>query len=362
MNLLTGYSLRVIRSIALILFGVSLTLIVLELLLEMIDPFGMVFFTENERYKSSVITVPDYAYVNSPGIGIFQGVEVNINSEGFRGPEFKVHKPPEHKRILILGDSVVFGWGVPQEDILAAQLQDILNERRGPQQNIEVISAAACSWNTRIEYEFLKKRGLDYSPDVLILIMVDNDVLPDKRANTQVDQKELFPSETAQQPTGSTHNIVARSMTYVKQHTYLGRLITLIQTRPQFLTQLATLYTTPDSPQLKDARLALEGIVKLCQDNEVPLVLFLYGDESSNFSTAFLDYYREYLQAQDTPYHLFPTELFAPHLRNSFADSHVNAGGLRIMAQAIFEALPPEIFNGESADQRQNLSVGLVTH
>ena len=36
---------------------------------------------------------------------------VHINSQGTRGPEFQIQKPPNTIRILSLGDSRTFGWG-----------------------------------------------------------------------------------------------------------------------------------------------------------------------------------------------------------------------------------------------------------
>ena len=44
---------------------------------------------------------------------------VHINSQGTRGPEFHRAKPPGTFRILSLGDSRTFGWGLTEaEDLL----------------------------------------------------------------------------------------------------------------------------------------------------------------------------------------------------------------------------------------------------
>src|ERR1044071_10159386 len=56
----------------------------------------------------------------------WQGIPVDINSHGFRGPEIPYEKPPATFRILNLGDSVVMGWGVRQEDTYGRRLESLL--------------------------------------------------------------------------------------------------------------------------------------------------------------------------------------------------------------------------------------------
>ena len=50
-----------------------------------------------------------------------EGVEVSINSLGMRGPE-PLPTDKVKRRIVILGDSFAFGWGVPDSDCLRGQL------------------------------------------------------------------------------------------------------------------------------------------------------------------------------------------------------------------------------------------------
>lgn len=50
-----------------------------------------------------------------------EGVVVSINSLGMRGPEPDLTSPGK-QRILIVGDSVAMGWGVPERETLRGQL------------------------------------------------------------------------------------------------------------------------------------------------------------------------------------------------------------------------------------------------
>ena len=47
---------------------------------------------------------------------------VHINSHGTRGPEFETRKPANTTRILSLGDSRTFGWGLAQAETYSGVL------------------------------------------------------------------------------------------------------------------------------------------------------------------------------------------------------------------------------------------------
>ncbi len=134
-----------------------------------------------------------YAYIHRPGYqGTFQGVRVSINSHGLRGREFNTVKPPGKIRILILGDSVVFGWGAPQDSIFGARLQDMFKSWT---EKVEVISAGVGSWNTRTEYEFLRSTAIQFQPDILLLVIVSNDLEPHRRGRTAAHKAIVFKSD-----------------------------------------------------------------------------------------------------------------------------------------------------------------------
>ena len=109
---------------------------------------------------------------------------VSINTHGLRAHEFSTEKPDGITRILLLGDSVVFGWGVEQEKtsgyLLNQSLKDLL-------QPIEVIPAGVCSWNTRTEYEYLVSEGSKISPNIVVLVVVTNDIVPKKGGRKEVE-------------------------------------------------------------------------------------------------------------------------------------------------------------------------------
>ena len=62
--------------------------------------------------------------------GIFKGGHYRSNRTGLRGPDYPLHPSPGVFRIAIVGDSVVFGSGVDDDDTYAAKLEARLNRDR----------------------------------------------------------------------------------------------------------------------------------------------------------------------------------------------------------------------------------------
>ncbi len=96
--------------------------------------------------------------------------EVNVNAAGFRDVERELEKPAGTKRVLLLGDSVTWGWGVGEED----RFGEMLDEQLGA--DVEVLNLACPGYGTDQQYWTLLERGLAYDPDVVVLSFVLNDV------------------------------------------------------------------------------------------------------------------------------------------------------------------------------------------
>ncbi len=121
--------------------------------------------------------VPGLVWENIPHFqGSYGGVPVKINSQGFRDYDrYSQEKPEGVNRLLILGDSIVFGHGVPMRDTFAKKLEDKFN--RDEVGEYEVINTGVPGYNTFQEMVFFREIGLKYSPDVLVLAFCLNDPL-----------------------------------------------------------------------------------------------------------------------------------------------------------------------------------------
>lgn len=107
---------------------------------------------------------PGVCYSMPVGVqGIHAGVAFKTNNLGMRDRVRDEKKPAGVKRVLVLGDSMVFGQAVEQEKVFTHLLEQKLGS------SIEVLNAGHCAYNTEEEYHFLKYRGLKWEPDILIL-------------------------------------------------------------------------------------------------------------------------------------------------------------------------------------------------
>ncbi|HOC55633.1 MAG TPA: SGNH/GDSL hydrolase family protein [Verrucomicrobiota bacterium] len=94
---------------------------------------------------------------------------VRINSHSTRGPEFLPAKPPGTFRILSLGDSRTFGWGLAESETYSARLQQLLQEHFGASRRVEVINSGVNAWSYPQMLVYLRDTALRYQPDAVIL-------------------------------------------------------------------------------------------------------------------------------------------------------------------------------------------------
>jgi len=106
--------------------------------------------------------------------GRFMGQPVVINSEGLHDYEYSRRKEPGTFRIVGVGDSSLFGWGVPFEESGLKVLERRLNEKSRARK-FEVINFAVPGYNTAMEAETFVQRCLEYAPDLVLLSFNTND-------------------------------------------------------------------------------------------------------------------------------------------------------------------------------------------
>ena len=93
------------------------------------------------------------------------------NSLGLRSDvETPFKAPPNTKRVLCLGDSYTFGFGVGSEETYPGYLEKILNDASNDSRRYQVINAGfASGLSTDAEYLYLREIGFKFSPDIVVL-------------------------------------------------------------------------------------------------------------------------------------------------------------------------------------------------
>jgi hypothetical protein len=94
-------------------------------------------------------------------------IDVHINKDGLRGPELQP-RTDSAVRILCLGDSMTWGWGVTEEQVFTAVLGQQL-QKHYPDTNIQMINAGVPFSGTNDEVALLKRRIVEFDPDIVVL-------------------------------------------------------------------------------------------------------------------------------------------------------------------------------------------------
>ncbi len=84
-----------------------------------------------------------------------------INSLGFRGREYNLHKPDGIFRIVVIGDSLTFGDGVEERYHFLTLLEKYYK-------NVEVLNLGVSGFGIDQELLFLKKKGFKFEPDLIL--------------------------------------------------------------------------------------------------------------------------------------------------------------------------------------------------
>lgn len=107
------------------------------------------------------------AYLGGPDRG-----QVRVNSLGLRGAEIARAKPPGTRRVLVLGDSYVFGVGVDEEHLFTTRLAERLSRGGAP---VEAVNAGVSGYSNDQQLILLEELGPQLAPDLVVLVMCDND-------------------------------------------------------------------------------------------------------------------------------------------------------------------------------------------
>ena len=120
---------------------------------------------------------PELPYRLRPGVEVATGgVRIRVNQLGLRGPDTTAVPAPGTVRILVLGDSVVFGQGVDDDATFGAALGRRLGERWGTR--VEALNAGVQGYDTVAEAAFLAGPGAGLGASGVVVGMSLNDYDP----------------------------------------------------------------------------------------------------------------------------------------------------------------------------------------
>ncbi len=97
---------------------------------------------------------------------------VTISSQGLRDDEVAPAPAEGTERLLCLGDSFTFGWGVEAEDAFCQRLEGLLEPAW------ETVNLGIPGQNTKQQIRRLELQGLAFAPDVVLVQFEEGDLEP----------------------------------------------------------------------------------------------------------------------------------------------------------------------------------------
>ncbi|MAF66905.1 MAG: hypothetical protein CMJ84_14775 [Planctomycetes bacterium] len=140
-------------------------------------------------HPAYVVRDPDLGWAYSPGARRRHrseefDVEVRIHSRGFRGEEWDLESDAS-PRVLILGDSFAFGWGVEEHETFSAHLA-------AEHEDWLVCNAAISGFGTDQELLVLRRLASKVRPDIVVCVFCTNDVYENATAVSYGKPKPRF--------------------------------------------------------------------------------------------------------------------------------------------------------------------------
>jgi lysophospholipase L1-like esterase len=272
---LTGWKKRVALLIIL-MFSMIVSLLICEVAARLfLPPNIMPRWVENAPYGirkqvgnvRGFIVTPQYRH------------RFSTNSKGFRGTnEYAVPKPPGLFRALALGDSVVCGYGVEDDQTFCAKMERKLS----PSRRLEVLNLGIPGFGNAEELIQLEQVGFEYQPDLIILGYFVNDHFENITSDLyRLQEGKLFRNERASDPAFFLRDRLSRipGYNFFCQHSYLLNFLRLKASN--FFRgrvgqkHMAGSYTgeNPDERQIALTAALIDQIIGACSKRGIPVVV-----------------------------------------------------------------------------------------
>lgn len=219
---------------------------------------GMQFDLEMWRYAREIkrrSSNPAIGHEHTPNTRAhLMGVDVAISSQGLRDRDFAQVPPPGRTRILMLGDSLAFGWGVPQDRTYSKRLEQML---RDGGRDVEVINTGVGNYNTEMEVAYFLERGAAFKPHYVVLNYFINDAEP-----TPQDRSNFLSRNS-------------RAFVYFASRVDMAMRMVNVADRTDWKTYYNSLY---DEQGVARVAAAVERLAAYCREHGIKLYLANYPE------------------------------------------------------------------------------------
>jgi len=291
-----------------------------ELGIRTVDFYGISYYELVGGYMLNMKADEHLVYRHKPSWEQrFGDVLITYNERGLRDRPILPKAEGEY-RILALGDSITFGWGVSQNQIFTFRLEQLLQGRL--QRPVRVINSGVGGYNTVQELTYFKQEGITFQPDLVMLTYVENDIEENKGPFDPWTQVSLRGKSLPEM----VRTMLAKLWLYrLADHAYH-------YASPK---QLKGQSSNPSQggQGWSNSMSALDELVVMCEKQNIPLIVFYWRYEPDEQNPLFEDVVRHAnrVPVKDIGQWLGGLDKFS--LIISKVDSHPNAEGHRVMAE-----------------------------
>ena len=220
-------------------------------------------------------------------------VGITTNTSGMRnaGRDYLVARTSGVGRIALLGDSFVFGFGVEDEEVVSARLEDLLNG--GGRRCCEVLNFGVPGFGQAEELLTYWNKVRSFAPDAVVVFYFENDLGNNEVADlfTVDDVGRLTPSGRTYLPgVDMRERLYAFPPTrWLFEHSQLWNLVrnrlSLLVQRSLLASHAMNTFVTPSEHAVALTRaLLLRFVADLRRDGVLPIVFVIpTRDLASNF-------------------------------------------------------------------------------
>jgi hypothetical protein len=212
---------------------------------------------------------------------LYEGVTWEVNEDGFRGQRVTAEKTLNSKRLLFLGSSVTFGWGVSAEKAFPELVRKGLEEAL-PGSAFETLNAGVPGYSSYQGLRYLKTIFSRYEPDVVVAEFGINDgTMAVGKADKDWQPGFWDPARKALRYSGWGRLVLTVFRPFVKKPDMDNIRQTRAQAQGNFYRVGMTGTATRVAPD--DFRANLDSMAALCQENGALFFVLIPGFSGNVF-------------------------------------------------------------------------------
>jgi hypothetical protein len=297
---------------------------------EMLKEAGQLY-PPSEKLFSRVLERESLGHKNHPSMGL-----------SLRDYEYPIEKPAGTYRIIGLGDSFAWGWGVANNRTTTFKYLECWLNAAGQGKSFEVINCAQPAKSVRYYESFVKEYGKKFDPDMfLILYNLNDSYLP--HASMVVDKRTEMLMQEQKDPLSDVsllYRFVKKRIVKRRVHNYT-------------VGHIKDGYFGPDKDQRwGKAQENLIEIQRVCQEQGIELVVAIFPllfelEKNYPFKDEVEEIDRFLKSRQIKSVNLLPFFIGKKSfvLWSRPTDSHPNKIAHRIAAEAIYRYLQKHVFS-----------------